>query len=268
MSLASLMLETLFTRIFSVTLWSHFAFMGVSVALLGLTTGGLAVYLIPSLGQQKADPDKLVRTALLFSGFIPVSILALIWVPVKETEGILGALALVFQFLVLTLPFFFTGINVTLVLTRHGGKFPKLYAADLIGAALGCILFIAAVEVFNPVQALFGVICLGFLSATAYAFPSRKRLSYSLPGLILSTLILVSDIAFGWIRPEKIFNSTDLTEIAPYSLTQIHGPSYRIVDLLMAFTLAIVIIFLIIPYLLPKRQANRSDLPFAGYLSW
>ena len=265
MSLASLMLETLFTRIFSVTLWSHFAFMGVSVALLGLTTGALAVYLIPWLGRSQHIHERLTQTALLFSGVIPISILALLWIPVKQTEGLGGAMALVFQFLVLTLPFFFTGVNVTLVLTRYGGKFRKLYAADLAGAALGCILFIGAVQVLNPVQALFGVICLGFIAATAYAFPERRQLMQSIPGLLFSLIVLLSDIAFKWIRPEKIFNSTDLSEIAPYSLTQVHDPSYRLVDLLMAFTLGILVLFVIIPYIHPKRRANKTDLGYIGY---
>lgn len=265
MSLASLMLETLFTRIFSVTLWSHFAFMGVSVALLGLTTGGLAVYLWPWLGKKGSIETRLTQTALLFAGVIPISILALVWIPVKETEGTMAGIALVFQFLVLTLPFFFTGINVTLVLTRYGGQFRKLYAADLAGAALGCILFIGAVQILNPVQALFGVICLGFLSATAYAAPSRRLLSQSLPGLIFSVLLFLSDLAFKWIRPERFFNSTDLTEIAPISLTQTHDPSYRIVDLLMVFTLGITFLFIVVPYLLPKRKANRQDFGFIGY---
>ncbi len=263
--MASLMLETLFTRIFSVTLWSHFSFMGVSVALLGITTGGLAVYLWPWLSKREAIEKRLTLTALLFSGIIPVGILALVWIPVKDTEGSMAGVALVFQFLVLTLPFFFTGINITLVLTRFGGKFRKLYAADLAGAALGCILFILSVQILNPVQALFAVICLGFLAATAYAFPNKKLLTQSLPGLVIFAFILLFDFVFQWIHPENIFPSSDLTELAPISLNQTHGPSYQMVDLLLVLTLVITLLFITIPYILPKAKANARDLGFAAY---
>ena len=46
-TLATLMHETLLTRIFSVTMWYHFAFVATSVALFGMTVGALIVYLVP-----------------------------------------------------------------------------------------------------------------------------------------------------------------------------------------------------------------------------
>ena len=47
-TLSTLMYETLLTRIFSVTMWYHFAFVAISVALFGMTVGALIVYLMPS----------------------------------------------------------------------------------------------------------------------------------------------------------------------------------------------------------------------------
>ena len=47
-TLATLFYELLLTRIFSVTMWYHFAFMAVSLAMFGLTVGGLLVYLRPN----------------------------------------------------------------------------------------------------------------------------------------------------------------------------------------------------------------------------
>ena len=46
-TLATLMEEILLTRIFSVTMWYHFVFVAISVAMFGLTVGGLLVYLAP-----------------------------------------------------------------------------------------------------------------------------------------------------------------------------------------------------------------------------
>ena len=48
-ALATLMYEILLTRIFSVTMLYHFAFVALSVAMFGLTAGALIVYLGPAL---------------------------------------------------------------------------------------------------------------------------------------------------------------------------------------------------------------------------
>ena len=46
-TLSTLMYEIVLTRIFSVTMWYHFAFVAISVALFGLTAGALLVHLLP-----------------------------------------------------------------------------------------------------------------------------------------------------------------------------------------------------------------------------
>ena len=46
-AMATLTYEILLTRIFSVTMWYHFAFVAVSLAMFGMTGGALIVYLLP-----------------------------------------------------------------------------------------------------------------------------------------------------------------------------------------------------------------------------
>ena len=46
-ALATVMFEVLLTRIFSLTMWYHFAFMAISIAMFGLTLGALLVFLRP-----------------------------------------------------------------------------------------------------------------------------------------------------------------------------------------------------------------------------
>jgi hypothetical protein len=64
-TLAALMFEILLTRLFSVTMWYHFTFMAISVAMLGMTVGGLIVYLLPRVfTPERARPLK-ASTAML-----------------------------------------------------------------------------------------------------------------------------------------------------------------------------------------------------------
>ena len=48
-ALSTLMYEILLTRIFSVTMLYHFAFVAMSLAMFGMTAGALVVYLAPDV---------------------------------------------------------------------------------------------------------------------------------------------------------------------------------------------------------------------------
>src|SRR5258706_1330289 len=65
-ALATLMYEVLLTRIFSVTLYYHFAFVAVSVALFGMTLGAVLVYLMPGLFSPQRTRRAIAINAMLF----------------------------------------------------------------------------------------------------------------------------------------------------------------------------------------------------------
>ena len=143
-ALATLMLEILLTRIFSVTMQYHFAFAAVSLAMFGMTLGALIVYLRPRVVSRGAplpavgDPRAAVRRdpgrELPHAGEHPVPRFILRWS--RSTR-------IVFTYVVVAVPFVFSGIAVTLALTQVSQhSVGRLYAADLAGAALGCILII------------------------------------------------------------------------------------------------------------------------------
>ena len=46
-SSSTIALELLLTRIFSVTMYYHFAYMVISIAMLGLSISGVSIYLLP-----------------------------------------------------------------------------------------------------------------------------------------------------------------------------------------------------------------------------
>ncbi len=65
-SASALTLEVFFTRFFSVAQWHHFAFMVVSIALLGYGASGSFLMLIPSL-LKKDSKSLLYYLSLVFS---------------------------------------------------------------------------------------------------------------------------------------------------------------------------------------------------------
>src|SRR4029079_6098680 len=86
-ALATVMFEVLLTRIFSVTMWYHFAFMAISLAMFGLAAGAVLVEIIKT----KAKPNTtLTRTALLFAFSSAVCFVAQLYIEVNPDREVLN----------------------------------------------------------------------------------------------------------------------------------------------------------------------------------
>src|SRR5574341_571708 len=162
-ALATVMFEVLLTRIFSLTLWYHFAFMAISIAMLGLTLGALLVFLHPGWWPEPTLPRAMGVCALLLAICMAVAIFAHItaYMPLPQ----IALLPMVLTFLVATVPFVFSGIFVCLALTRFPSRIGKLYAVDLAGAATGCLAVIAALRWLDGVGAVLA--CASLAAAAA-----------------------------------------------------------------------------------------------------
>jgi predicted membrane-bound spermidine synthase len=161
-SLVTLLFEILLTRIFSVTMWYHFAFMAISVAMFGMTLGALHVYLKPARYLQERLSIDLAMLALALGWACVVSVLAHAFAPFADlTEGLAP---LTYTFALSAPPFVISGIFVCLVLTRYPDDVGCLYAADLVGGASGCLALIVALKFVDAISA--GFVC-GALAAGA-----------------------------------------------------------------------------------------------------
>ncbi len=162
-TLSTLMLEILLTRIFSVTMWYHFAFMAISIAMFGMTVGAVAVYLLPGRFLQAQAGRQMSRHALYFSLGALAAFVVHLYVPFRPQLTLAGLASVAVTFAVLALPFFFSGICVTIALTRFPGHINRLYAADLAGAAVGSFLLFFTLGVLDgPTSVIF----VAFLAAT------------------------------------------------------------------------------------------------------
>lgn len=104
-TLATLMYQILLTRIFSVTMWYHFAFLAVSVSMFGMTIGALIVYLRPGYFTDKRAEMHLSLSSLLFAVSIPLSFLLHISFPFRPAATAEGVFSSVVNYLVLAVPF-------------------------------------------------------------------------------------------------------------------------------------------------------------------
>lgn len=161
-TMATLMYEILLTRIFSVTMWYHFAFVAISLALFGLTVGALLVHLFPRYFADDRVPDHLWKFSAAFAGSIAVCFTVQLFIPVEPTLTLKGISTIVLTCVVVSVPFVLSGVVVSLSLTRFGTRVNRLYAADLVGAALGCVVLVLLI---NRIDAPSVVIATGALAA-------------------------------------------------------------------------------------------------------
>lgn len=168
-TLATLMYETLLSRIFSVTMYYHFAFMAVSVAMFGMTVGAILVYLFPHLFDQERIHHHLAQNTLLFAITAVLALVLHMLVPFSFSLSWQGIASLLVTYAGIAVPFTFSGICVSLLLTRFPKEVSKLYAADLAGAAVGCIVLIFTLRITDGPTAVVVVALLASSATLLFA---------------------------------------------------------------------------------------------------
>jgi hypothetical protein len=165
------MYEVLLTRIFSVTMWYHFAFVAVSVALFGMTVGALIIYLSPRRFPVELTKERLSQASLLFSASIVLSFMTQLAIPFDAQWSVTGVYSVALTYLVISVPFIFSGIVVSLTLTRFPHQVSRLYAVDLVGAALGTVTLIWLLDRLEDAPST--VLAIAALSAVGAVFFAR-----------------------------------------------------------------------------------------------
>ena len=134
-ALSGLVLEVSITRIFSAAIWYHFAFVAVSVALVGLGASGLVVqYHVKKLKGKWAE-NLTILSAWGITIFIPITLFVM---HVLASQVMYLPLFMI----LFSVPFFLVGIIISAAFNAFASVAGRLYAADLIGASAGALLVV------------------------------------------------------------------------------------------------------------------------------
>ncbi len=163
---STLLLQLVQTRIYSVVFWNHLVYFIISIALLGFGISGTWL----SFGPQSwlARRLTLSRAAVLF--FI-TAILASLYVPRLDistaalTAESGNLFRLVLSYFAAVLPYFFAGWMLGVIYRNYAKSIHFLYFADLVGAATGCLVFLAGMRAL-------GAVGLVLVSAGIVVFPA------------------------------------------------------------------------------------------------
>jgi hypothetical protein len=141
-SFAALLLELALTRLFSVVLFYHFAFLSISIALLGLGAGGVFAYLFKNRLARTDTRTLAARLSIDSSILVLVALEVILHVPVFLTVSGANFLHLTAIYVAAALPFFLTGVQFSVIFARETRCISRLYGADLGGGALACLALV------------------------------------------------------------------------------------------------------------------------------
>ncbi len=215
-AMALLMLELVLTRIFSVTIYYHFAFMAVSLALLGTAVSGVWVYVMPAWFSKARYTIQSPIAALLFAATCSIALIVYLSIPFIPGASWGELLKTTIIYLALAVPFFFGGLCISLPLSHFPKQVSRIYFFDLIGASLGCLLTIPVLNIFGGPSAILFVAVLGGISALLMSFATIKRSirtisalgSLFFAGLLIFNLITNAinvSYAKGEVEPKKYY---------------------------------------------------------------
>jgi len=194
LSAAAIAYEILLTRLFAITLWHHFAYMVISLALLGYGGSGTLLTFASRL-LLKGFGLSFAAFAAAF-GLTAVGCTALAWrVPFNPLEIIWDwhqQVYLAVMYVTLALPFCAAASAIGLALSARPVAIGLIYRADLIGAGSGAPAIVAAMFVLRPEDCLRLLAGAAFLAAAfAASADGRRRLA-------LSLLFLAIPAALAW----------------------------------------------------------------------
>jgi spermidine synthase len=169
--------QLLLMRVLSIVQWHHFAYMIISLALLGYGASGTFIALFKSRLESRFEAA-FAASALLFSITMVVCFALGQRVPFNALEVVWDSrqfLLLGLIYLVFFVPFFFAATCIGLAFTHRHAYISRIYFFDLLGAGLGAVLVIGTLFVFMPQNALLALMALPLVASVIMGTSSSAR---------------------------------------------------------------------------------------------
>lgn len=207
-SAAILAYEIILMRIFSITQWHHFAYMIISIALLGFGASGSFIAIFRSILKRH-----FVVTYRLCAALFPLSVFLCYFLsqqnqfnPFEIVWNPRQYLYLLEYYLILFIPFFLAALCIGLLFTYDADKIGLIYCANLVGSGIGSIVAVLCLWRVHPVHMLYVIAGIAFAGFVAPFFStsfnpkrSRFRQRTSQPPIVVLSIIVLSVFAGGAI---------------------------------------------------------------------
>jgi SAM-dependent methyltransferase len=192
--------EILLMRLLTITQWHHFAYMIISIALLGFGASGTFVALAQTF-LLKRFHRAFSANGALFGVSVTAGFAAVQTIPLNPLEILWDTNQWVYlleTYLVLFLPFFFAANCISLTLARFKDDIHRIYLFDLLGAGFGALGIILLLFVFQPVTCLEILSAPGFLAAGLMNMAAGSVLSRR-----VGVALLLGGLLMPWAWPDS-----------------------------------------------------------------
>ncbi len=218
-SFAALLLELALTRLFSVVLFYHFAFLAISIALLGLGAGGVFAHLRKERLKRFGTRALVSRLCSVNALVVPVVLVIVLRTPVSLEISTANFLRLTAIYLASSVPFFVTGLEFSAVFAREANHVSPLYAADLAGGALACLAIVPLLNwLGGPNTVFFAGMCMA-VAGTIWAGDRKARRASTGRALFILVLIAVNSFfnLFDIVYAKGVFRDSAWVEFARWN---------------------------------------------------
>ena len=216
---ATLLFELSLIRVLSYTIWHHFGYVTISTALLGFGASGTYLAVRPSLGANGLR-RVLVGTSLLSAAAVLGVLCFIVAFPLDPMfilEEPKQLVLFVLYQIVTAVPFFFSGLLVTLILRAGAERVDRLYFWDLLGAGAGCGISVILMNLVSPPGAT--IVAAAAFAGSAAIF-AAGRFSRATCGVIGVALLVAStfgsEIQFSPARSKHATMQLRLLGFEPY----------------------------------------------------
>lgn len=195
-ALGVLLLEVALTRIFSFTIWYHFAYLTISVALLGFGAAGSILAAYPSLLN---DPAKLLSRSCVAAALgvgLVLGVVSLIPLdPLSVLKEQRQLLNLIIYYVVVTIPFLASGLAIAGAIAMAPERVSRLYFWDLLGAGGACLIVVPLIwRVGTPVTVSLSSVAFA-VGAVCFA-RSRGTIAVAAGLVAVLTVLIGSQVEF------------------------------------------------------------------------
>lgn len=209
----TLALQVTLTRLLSVITWYHLSFFAIALAMLGMTAAAVTIYLNPARFPQEQTEKSIVRACFGYALSVPVTliVLSLLRVDVAFANPLMELISLIVATVAIFLPFYFSGMAISLILTRATVPIGRLYASDLGGAALGALFVLGGLELFDAPSLILLCGAVGALAGFIFAMQERDlRRQMILLAVALVALGVANTLTRFNIRPMFVKGSYEV----------------------------------------------------------
>ncbi|HEX9846508.1 MAG TPA: hypothetical protein VGA92_08640, partial [Candidatus Nitrosotenuis sp.] len=166
--MAGLVLEIAITRIFSAAVSYHFAFVAVSVALVGLGSSGLLVHYRLKKIKENWASDLAILSSLGVTLVIPLTLFVMHYFASR-------VMYLPLYMLLFAVSFFFIGTVISAAFSAFAHVAGRLYAADLIGASLGAVSVVLLLSMLGGEGTVLTVGFISAICATVFSIVAKNK---------------------------------------------------------------------------------------------